>query len=490
MNILILSNGAPKYYNFFNELAKRLSEEGHKIVFAVDCKYSLVENCIAQTGFPYYVFSEAFRERNCDVRVLRKFSDFNLNFALLSDFERSQVYKLGGRKSNEYFDDLKCALLEFFSRIVEEENIDLVFYENISNTFAYFCWFVCAKYNVRYKGFTPSRLPGRFWFTENPFDEHKKVDATFDKINKGEVEAPDWLRKWAGDYILGIDEVVPDYMRFNNLNNISIAKKYLNSEKFRKLIFSIKSLAVDGQGSFQRVSPLAMSYKMFLRSCKRKVRANRLSRFYELPVPGENYFLYPLHYHPESSTSILSGSYLDEYEVIRNIAFNLPEGTRLYVKDHSSAYGLPSLSFYEKLCRLPNVRLLSHKENTKKLIRGSLAVTTLTSTVGYESLLMNKKVLLFGSVFYQGHKNVVKVYDLEGLNSKLNELCSENGSEDSDDIFEYNVKFICAYYINTLKGTLNLMQDIDGARRLLDEVYPEVKRELSFSPSNVAGLSG
>ncbi|MBB3189439.1 hypothetical protein [Halomonas cerina] len=478
MNILILSNGAPKYHHFFNEIAKKLSQDGHKIVFAVDSTYSVVENRISKVDFPFYNFSDFFKSDGCDFEVLDNYRDFNLNYALLSDFERSEVYGLWGRKRVEYFDNLKSSLLNFFSHIVDRESVDLVIYENVSNTFAYFCWFVCQKCDVKYMGFTPSRIPGRFWLTDDPFSEHKKVDETLDKINEGKIDIPQWLYSWSAEHISSIEEVTPDYMRFNNLGNISLMEKYFNKDKFKKLLFAIQSIKTDGRGSFQRVSPLKMSWLMFLRSYKRKKKAKKLTHYYETPVAGEKYFLYPLHFHPESSTSVLSGAYLNEYEVIRNMAFNLPEGARLYVKDHVSAFGLPSLKFYESLCRLPNVRLLSYSENTKELIKNSSAVATLTSTVGYEALLMGKKVFLFGSVFYQGHKNVVKVSDPKELHSLFGEACLSEPGDHDRDIFMYNVKFLCAYYMNTLKGSLNLMQGSRGARLLVEEVYPEFKMQL------------
>jgi hypothetical protein len=485
MNVLILSNGAPKYHNFFNEMALNLSRDGNNIVFAVDSDYSLKENEIEGLGFPFYVFSQHYKGGVCKPEVVKEYKDYNLNYALLSDFERSEVYGLFGRKSVEHFDRLKCSLLNFFSFVFEKEKIDLVIYENVSNTFAFFCWFVCQRNNVQYMGFTPSRIPGRFWFTDDPFSEYKNIDVVLENIVEGRVNIPNWLYDWSLGYISNIENITPDYMKHNNLENISLFDKYLNREKFNKLFFAIKSLSIDGQGSFQRVSPLKMSWLMFLRSYKRKQKSKKLSDYYEPPIEGERYFLYPLHFHPESSTSVLCGTYLNEYEVIRNIAFNLPEGVRLYVKDHVSSFGLQSLEFYESLCRLPNVRLLSYSENTKKLIKESIAVATLTSTVGYEALLMNKKVVLFGSVFYESHKNIWKVTDPKSIHKILKSL----GVQDETNMSEeraYNIKFVCAYYMSTFKGSLNLMQDKAGARALAEEIYPEFKKALrKYSASSL-----
>ena len=124
-----------------------------------------------------------------------------------------------------------------------------------------------------------------------------------------------------------------------------------------------------------------------------------LNRMYDPVVQSDVFLLYPLHFHPESSTSILAGAYLNEYEVIRNIAFNLPQGITLYVKDHMAACGFQQLAFYRKLKDLPNVRLISYTADAKQLIRKSVGVITLTSTVGYEALLLGKRVFLFAPFF-------------------------------------------------------------------------------------------
>jgi CDP-glycerol glycerophosphotransferase (TagB/SpsB family) len=159
-----------------------------------------------------------------------------------------------------------------------------------------------------------------------------------------------------------------------------------------------------------------------------------------------------LHFHPESSTSVLSGNNLDEYDVIRSIAFNLPEGTTLFVKDHKSAWGYPPLKFYQKLKRLPNVKVLSPDEPTKQLIKKSIGIITLTSTVGYEALLLEKPVILLGRVFYESHKNVFILKSREDIFSALNNVLSRV----PEDTTIYNQQFVQAYWLSTHEGTLNL----------------------------------
>ncbi|MGV2837474.1 hypothetical protein, partial [Pseudomonas shirazensis] len=91
-----------------------------------------------------------------------------------------------------------------------------------------------------------------------------------------------------------------------------------------------------------------------------------------------------MHFHPESSTSVLSPLYTNEFNNIINISNNLPVGVKLYVKDHMSAFGLQSPDFYRKVSALPGVRLVKPTQNIKKLILKSKGLITVNSTAGLE----------------------------------------------------------------------------------------------------------
>ncbi|WP_321837723.1 hypothetical protein [Pseudomonas kulmbachensis] len=477
MNILILSNGAPGYHNFFNSLANKFSSDEANVFFAVDCKTSEDENELHQFGNKVYEFSSFFADHATDFALLERYAAYNMNSALLSDFERAEVYSLWGPKKPDFYENLKSALLSFFEKIIKERNIDVVIYENVSNAFAHFAWFACQENNIIYRGVTSSRLPGRFAISDNPLSEDIKIQDTFEKINNGEIIVPQEIRNWCSEYIENIENIVPDYMKFNNLENTSLINKYYNKGKIKKLLIYKRHLNDDHYHSFQRGNPLNRTWQMFKRSLLRKLRSSSVMQYYSLPNTDDAFLLYPLHYHPESSTSILAGTYLNELEVIRNIAFNLPQGLTLYVKDHMSAFAYPEIKFYKTIASLPNVKILHPNSPTKELIKASKAVITLTSTVGYEALLLGKKVFLFGSVFYQQHANVTSIKNPSKLFETLkNELAKPNTITET-----YNKNFVAAYYMNTIKGGLNIMLDKDKAQSLVEQLYPDIKNELTSS---------
>ena len=116
---------------------------------------------------------------------------------------------------------------------------------------------------------------------------------------------------------------------------------------------------------------------------------------------GDNYYIFPLHLQPEASTLVLAPWYVNQITTIENISKSLPLNCFLYVKEHRSALGRHNLSFYKKIQSLHNVKLVAYDEDTPNLIANSKGVIVLSSTMGWESLLLGKPVYLLGDVFYK-----------------------------------------------------------------------------------------
>lgn len=468
MNILLLSNSAPNYHYFFNALARECASAGARVVVATDSNYSREIGQLDRQGFnAVHVFADHFRTHRTDFALLNRYARFDLNAALLSDFERAEAYGVHRYGTGlDFYDRLRSALLSFFEAIFDQHDITHVLYENISNSFAHFAWFVAQRRGARYLGLMGSRLPGRFHVMDDPVGADA-VCRAFEDIRSGRRIVPSDQRSWVRSYIAGIETIVPDYMRQNGLDRLRLLGRYLRWDRPGQIARLLRHATEPTEGQFQIGNPLRTHAALFARNLRRRLRAGRVRKLYDRPVEGERFLLYPLHFHPESSTSVLAGPWLNEAEVIRNIAFNLPEGMRLYVKDHASAWAFPSLDFYQRLKRLPNLRLLPPEAPTKTLIRRSVAVITLTSTVGWEALVMGRRVLLYGRVFYQGHRGVTRVTDLADLRRIIEATAARAPDWDA----AYTEDFVAAYHATSLPGTLNLVQGVEYAAEMAAEVH-------------------
>ena len=155
---------------------------------------------------------------------------------------------------------------------------------------------------------------------------------------------------------------------------------------------------------------------------------NRVKRFgrrlkgyknlYSKPDWNEDFAYFPLHVEPEVAVSVWAPFYDNQIELARSIAKSLPAHFKLYVKDKPNMlYDRPA-SYYEKLLRIPNVKLLDPHTGSQKISKHAKLITTITGTAGFEAYLMGKPVITFGSVMYNAAPSVKKagkVTDLPAL---------------------------------------------------------------------------
>ena len=131
-----------------------------------------------------------------------------------------------------------------------------------------------------------------------------------------------------------------------------------------------------------------------------RIKSADVLGMFELPVDGEQFVLYPIHFQPEASTLVQGPMYVDQLELLEDMARSLPIGYRLYVKEHLSNRGRRPLAFYRALKRIPSVRLLGPDADTWALIKQASAIAVITGTMGWEGLIYDKPVITFGDVFY------------------------------------------------------------------------------------------
>ncbi len=148
---------------------------------------------------------------------------------------------------------------------------------------------------------------------------------------------------------------------------------------------------------------------------KNRWKTAKLTRYYEkLSEParkGEKYFYFALHYQPEETTAPQAGGiYSNQLIAIHLLAKSLPEGYRLYVKEHPSQthVGRHTL-LYDRIKRIENVRLISLKEDSYSLMRNAVAVSSMTGTVSIESVTSGIPCILFGKSYYNCMEGVFAV---------------------------------------------------------------------------------
>ena len=460
---IILINNAI-FSPVFKRLAIELKNKNVDITIVTDSDFSIRKYKLDEIGCEIICFERyAYESKTGRQELTSQYDSWNIH----ADYDRDNYYHSVKSNNNNFWGETSKELYDFFEKIFINDTFDFIFYENVSNGLAYTANKVAEKYNVQYLGLTASRLPGKSLFSS--LDDRLSQEIIQCLTQQPEMSPEKYTE--IKNYVTNIHHIQPDYMKNNGLSSINFMSKIFKKRDFTFIIETIRQTFVGKNVLFQVGNPLLKSFYMNFREIKRWFCVKKIKNLFNEDLTSQPFYLYPLHYHPESSTSILAKFY-DEYNLIRNLAFSLPHGKFLVVKDHISATGYEGLEFYKEILKLPNVKLANPNLNSKELIKKSLGVFTLTSTVGYEAVLMNKPVIVFGDVFYMGHP---LVYQCQGYGDIDNAFEHINLNFNAD-YSEYNIKYVGAYDALCFPLTINYATD-PGAD-FIDNVSTQILRKL------------
>ena len=202
------------------------------------------------------------------------------------------------------------------------------------------------------------------------------------------------------------------------------------------------------------------------------------------PMPGaETPFVYfPLHLQPEATTLPMGDIFVDQYLAVEMLARALPSGWVVVVKEHPvQRLAKRDYNFYQRLGRMPQVRLVSRSTDTFMLNQSSRAVASITGTSGWEALFMGKPVLVFGNAYYRGAPGTVSVDDPAELAARLAEIERNTFAiRKMDDL----VRFLAAIDRCSLEGNVdkNFLRDSDLSEQQSVDRYAAALKRLLATP--------
>ncbi|WP_309090544.1 hypothetical protein [Phenylobacterium sp.] len=412
--ILCLVNAAAYSRTYFEQLRPHLEKQGFAVRFALDSHLTDELYAGGEELPDAWYFSDFWARQPAPSAEELARNDLRWDL-LLSDFDRFLTMNipvpLKGEEPFTYA-ALPLMLERFFGAIFDAVAPVAVVYEQASNGFALAANAVARKRNVPFFSLAPGRISGRVEISPTgALRDHVTVSRIWEQV-KREGASPE-ARQLAEEYIATVETQVPDYMRTGGdgeiLARTGLFAKYANLDKVKHIWRGLtyrRRHRDDINRAFQHGDQIQLSWAYFRRSWNRKLRVRQVARLYRNAPREGAYFLYPLHFHPEASTSVLAPDFIDEMSVIKSIAFRLPAHIRLVVKEHPSAVALQPLEFYRQLDALPNVDLIGPGVNSKRLARDAIGVICVTSTLGFEAAALNKPVICLGDVLYGYFPNV------------------------------------------------------------------------------------
>lgn len=367
---------------------------------------------------------------------------------------------------------------QFFEFLFNKEKPDVIISESPSDLFHQVARYFCKKNNVPYLGLNGSRFDNRV----DAYDlesTYSKYEETFEMLKKEILtkEEKDFSEGFIKKFIS--HEKLPPYMNFVKVDfsQFSLLEHYISRVKELGILL-LKCFKTENYYKgfdYETEIVLKKAAGAIFRAEIRQFRILTQRKIFSNFDNDKNYFLFPLHLQPETSTSVFAAYYNDQLSSIKNIAFSIPFPYKLYVKEHPAAIGSRPKNFYEKLKKIPNVILISSDADTEKLIKNSLGVITLTSTVGMEAALAGKRVCVLGNVFYSYHPLCRKIGNFEELKNKIEEDLASNPPLDRlDDI---NNRFIISYFRNTIRGSITSSCEMNDANNY-ESIYDRLKKIL------------
>jgi len=195
----------------------------------------------------------------------------------------------------------------------------------------------------------------------------------------------------------------------------NIAPFYMKKVLFERLLSGwLKSLIKEKKWGRR----LKFGFGKFFTAIKISLATKILMSYYEgisQEVDFKKKYIYlPLHFQPEMTTMPCAGAFSDQRLMVDLLSSVLPRGYYIYVKENPKQTSMTrSRKYYRQIGRHPNVKFVSRKADTFKLIKHCQAVATATGTAGWEALFRGKPVMMFGYGFYQYAPGVFRIKTVE-----------------------------------------------------------------------------
>ena len=130
---------------------------------------------------------------------------------------------------------------------------------------------------------------------------------------------------------------------------------------------------------------------------------------------SQKFIYFALHYQPEKTSVPEGKQYYDQITALEELSNIIPDDFYIYVKENPKQDEIfRGNDFFARLRKIKKVKFLPINVSSQYLIDKSQIVGTLTGTVGFEALLCEKPVIVFGYAWYNCLPFVYK-FD-EGIN--------------------------------------------------------------------------
>jgi hypothetical protein len=158
------------------------------------------------------------------------------------------------------------------------------------------------------------------------------------------------------------------------------------------------------------------------RDLRYKARELAVRRLYSEQPLDRPFVYFPLQVADDYKILRLRPHCADQEALIARLVAALPAGVQVVVKEHPMSIGRNSIRMLRRLAGDERIRVVDPYTSSLELVRRSIGVATVSSTVGLEALLYEKPVLTLGRPFYSGYGLTLDADGAEGIQERAAEL--------------------------------------------------------------------
>lgn len=471
------------------KVAKKLQEEyGYKPVWWIGYSKQDNSHITIPSEFPGIVYqddSNAWKGRfpkeveekapyyYLDVDFLKRHAHHELQAIKMMDRMDQDLRSFNFMERQRHFRNM----LKSWMAAIDLVKPDLVISTAIPHRlYDYVLFWLCEEKGIPFLTFQNTSFPGRFYISKNEFysinnlfiDDWKTYEQQNDIKRMIPFDIFAIYEKANKDY----DEAIPDYM----VKQFKAQKAAENTPLFFKILKKIQlyttiyrpflfgrpaDTTIIGHSAYAKRANAKYEnsdcniYQREIINLKVTKYKKCLKRTYEelttAPDYNEEYVVHFLHYQPEATTCPGGDIFVDQRLCIELLLKNLPINYKIYVKEHPSQFMKRMVGhtgrmrdLYDDLIRNERVKLISTSIDSFKLIKHAQAVSTITGTVGWESMVRRKPVIAFGLSWYENYsKGVLRISD-ENSAKKIFEFI---------DTYQFNEHSLLAYLASVGKHT-------------------------------------
>lgn len=362
-----------------------------------------------------------------------------------------------------------CGILqEFIKRIFSTYKFNLFLSEPVVLFPTHLMYYFSQKNRVKSIFWSPSYLPNYFYFSNgcNTREPHpskildKKENLNLKKeLNmfisgvKNDLSGPIYHPKFASLLDKKANYLKQRQGKASLVYTIGVKTVFIQFLRLLRAIYKKALFYFDGD----YIAAGAISEHIFYLKC---MLYDRKKYQHVSALIHKRYIVYPLQFEPEGSLTYFAPEIEDQHSLVETILRALPSGMLLCVKEHPNQCGALQMAEWQQLCKkYRSLRIINGRESGRLLVKNAYMVITISSTLGMDALILGKKVIVLGSVFYENFKNVIKINSIEKLATIINSKWALVGTKNNISVKQQLFSFVKKSWSGDPQPSVNLFSE-------------------------------